>query len=312
MADPSESSYPFSTSPILSEEEWARLERMRGTVDAVLFPSGLPTDGALKVTANGTSTVTIAAGEAIVGGFKYRNSTAITRSVPSNATGSTARVDHVVIEMSQSANSGTVRYITGGSSVPALTQSVSGVWQMRLAQVTVRAGASGAQLVDTLDRRVGMGPQPLMAPDDVTPAVAVTGQLLVRPDAIYIRSVNGWVQMYPQPRPVWTAVLAAGQGGTTGTFAGGFTNRGGGYFNCAYTLVDNRVTLRGWFKATQTKGAGSTLFILPGGYRPSQQQSYFCVNAGRVDVAEDGRIIVAEAMATNDTASIDHISFYIG
>jgi hypothetical protein len=302
VADPSESSQPFSTSSTASEEDWARLMRALGVHDAIV-PSTWPSPTDLKVSANGSSIVTIEAGECTVGGFYYRNSTAITRSVPSNAGGSIARNDMVCVEVDQAANEATVKYVVGGSSSPVPVQNIAGKWQFRLAQVQVRSGATSALAADLVDRRVFRSPGVLLAADGAV-VTSEPGMLLLTPDGLrYGPSAGGLAWLDPQPRESWSAL----------TLAGGITNRGGDYFNCAYTKTrDGTVRLRGWYRATTSKGAGAVLGQLPAGYRPSQQQSFMTVGptgATRVDVSFNGQLLISPAMATNDTGSLDGISF---
>jgi hypothetical protein len=310
MAQASESSAPFSTSSTATEEAWARLARTWGVRDGV-WPSTSSFDPPdLKVTASGGTTVTVAAGEATVGGFYYRNSTAFTLAVPTNSSGSTQRTDAVILEANQTTNEVFARYVTGGASAPAVTQSVSSVWQMRLAEVRVAAGGSVATSGDTLDRRVFVGSPTITVPTGYVPPVTL-GQLMSRPDGLYVGTTTGWAKLYPVDAPVWTRVDDAGTGSFS-SFAGGYANRGGAYFDCAYTKVAHLVTFRGWFKATTSKPAGSTLFILPAGYLPSQQVSIPAINAGRIDIAPTGAVLVTDAMNTNDVAGLDGISFYTG
>lgn len=308
MADASESSAPFSTSSTATEETWARLARVWGVRDGV-WPSTSSFDPPdLKVSASGGTTVSIAAGEATVGGFYYRNSLPITRNVPSNSGGATQRTDLVVIEANQTTNEATVRYLPGAASAPALTQSITGAWQMPLAEIRVPAGGTVATSANTFDRRTFTGAPTIRAPAGYVPPV-VLGGTLQRPDGLFVGTTTGWTQIWPVPAPTWTAVQAAGSA-TFSSFAGGWTNRGGGYFDCAYTKIENQVYFRGWFKATASKAAGSTLFILPTGYRPLLQVSLPAINAGRIDVAATGEVLVTDAMSTNDVAGLDGLRFF--
>ncbi len=139
MANPGESSFPFATSMLATEEQWARFNRALGHQEGVVN-STLDHDAPdLQVTPGTAGTVTISAGEAAINGFYYRASQAITLSIPSNASGATARNDTVVLEANQATNEVTPKYLTGGSAAPALTRVINGVWQMPIAAVQVPA-----------------------------------------------------------------------------------------------------------------------------------------------------------------------------
>ncbi len=142
--------YPFSDSPVATELQWSRMARIFAG-DGVALTN--PLDAALKVTANGTSTISVAAGEAIVNGFKYRNDTTKSLSVPTNFGNASPRVDRVVLRCSQTANSVIATYRTGGSLAPALATDRNDVFDIPLAQVTVAAGATVAQNSAVIDQR---------------------------------------------------------------------------------------------------------------------------------------------------------------
>lgn len=134
-----QSSFPFGSSQIATEDQWSSMFRM-AQVDGVLATSETGTE--LKVTASNASTVSVAAGEAWVQGTYYSNSAALNVSVPTNSGGGSARNDLIVLRRDPSADATTVQYKTGGTSFPPLTQTVNGTWEIPLARVTVAAGAS--------------------------------------------------------------------------------------------------------------------------------------------------------------------------
>ncbi len=150
-----EESYPFQNSPVATEAQWARMARMFCS-DGVFMAS--PSDQALKVTANGTSSITVQAGEAQVNGFHYRNDTPLTRSVPTNFGGASPRVDMVVLRCSQTSNGVTVVYRTGGTSAPALAGDRNDIFDLPLAQVTIAAGSATAASGAVVDRRYSPAP----------------------------------------------------------------------------------------------------------------------------------------------------------
>lgn len=304
MADPSESSQPFSSSSTASEEDWARLMRAIGVHDAVV-PNTWPNPTGLKVSANGSSSITIEAGEATVGGFYYRNSTAITRAVPTNAGGSITRNDMICVEADQVSNEATVKYVTGGSSSPTPVQNIAGKWQFRLAKVAIRAGATGALAADVDDWRVFRSPGVLLAADGAVVA-AEPGMVLITSSGLRYGTAAGVLtSLDPVPHESWASA----------TILVSYANRGGGYFNVAYTkLHDGTVRVRGWFKAVVSKNGG-TIFTLPAGFRPAQQQSFACPSSAdvggvsRVDVFSNGAVVTTQNMIANDVGSLDGISF---
>lgn len=134
-----QSSFPFGSSSISTEDQWSSYMRM-AQVDGVFATSETGTD--LKVTASNASTVSLAAGEAWIQGTYYANSAALNVSVPTNSGGGSARNDLIVLRRDPSADATTVQYRTGGTSFPTLTQTLNGTWEIPLARVTVAAGAS--------------------------------------------------------------------------------------------------------------------------------------------------------------------------
>ncbi|WP_371538365.1 hypothetical protein OG210_21835 [Streptomyces sp. NBC_00466] len=135
----SQSSFPFGSSQIATEDQWSSMFRMT-QVDGVFASSENDTD--LKVSASNASTVTLAAGEAWIQGTYYANSASLNVSVPTNSGGSSTRNDLIVLRRDPSGDTTTVQYKTGGTSFPSLTQTLNGTWEIPLARVTVAAGAS--------------------------------------------------------------------------------------------------------------------------------------------------------------------------
>ncbi|MFI5974812.1 hypothetical protein [Streptomyces sp. NPDC051452] len=134
-----QSSFPFGSSQITTEDQWSSYFRMF-QVDGVFETS--ESGSGLKVTASNASTVSVAAGEAVIQGTYYGNSAALNVNVPTNSGGTSTRNDLIVLRRDPSADSTTVQYKTGGTSFPSLTQTLNGTWEIPLARITVAAGAS--------------------------------------------------------------------------------------------------------------------------------------------------------------------------
>ncbi|MEV4041416.1 hypothetical protein [Streptomyces sp. NPDC049744] len=144
-----EFSAPFTGSPITTQLQWSRMVR-RSILDGVHADDSSST--ALKVTASGTTTVTVAPGPATINGFFYNLDAAKNLDVVANA-GGAARIDYVVLRADQAAKKVTAEYKTGGTTAPTLTQDEEGVWEIPLAQCTVGAGSSVVTAANVLDKR---------------------------------------------------------------------------------------------------------------------------------------------------------------
>ncbi len=97
--------------------------------------------GQLLVTAPGGMFVTVAAGEAMVEGFHYKNTAPIALAIANNSSGS-QRIDRVVLRLNRTGNSLAVAILQGtpGGGVPALTQLAGGTYELLLADITVNTG----------------------------------------------------------------------------------------------------------------------------------------------------------------------------
>ncbi|CAM5396008.1 hypothetical protein STENM36S_06404 [Streptomyces tendae] len=144
-----EFSAPFTGSPITTQLQWSRMVR-RGILDGVHADDSSST--ALKVTASGTTTVTVAPGPATVNGFHYNLDAPKNLDVVANA-GGAARIDYVVLRADQAAKKVTAEYKTGGTTAPTLTQDEEGVWEIPIAQCTVGAGSSVVTAANVIDKR---------------------------------------------------------------------------------------------------------------------------------------------------------------
>jgi hypothetical protein len=219
-----QSSFPFGSSSISTEDQWSSYLRM-AQVDGVFATSETGTD--LKVTASNASTVSVAAGEAWIQGTYYANSAALNVSVPTNSGGGSARNDLIVLRRDPSADATTVQYRTGGTSFPTLTQTLNGTWEIPLARVTVAAGASVVPPSGVTDVRWFTG-RPVVFGSATYPRPATRGQLRVDNGTdLYLGDGTTWNPLgTAEPlaaktyTPVWTA------GATTINWGAGSQNIG--------------------------------------------------------------------------------------
>jgi hypothetical protein len=217
-------SFPFSSSPLSTEAQYALTASRWGN-------DGVHTDDltstALKVTANGTSSVSIAAGSGFVNGATVINDGPYSLPVVSNSGGTSARKDLVVLRYDASADAITPVYKTGAASAPALTNSPeTGVVEIPLAECTVAAGASVVVSSAVVDRRWGVGrPVAYGMPGARRPSRR--GQVLVEGNDLYLGDGTAWnyvgtagPQSWSTYTPVWSA------GSTTVNWGSGSQNTG--------------------------------------------------------------------------------------
>lgn len=201
-----EFSAPFTGSPIATQAQWSRMASRWG-VDGVHAPD--PTWTTLKVTASGTTTVAVAAGNAFVNGFYYSSDSNKNLTVPPNA-GGAARIDLVVLRADMTAGEVTSEYKTGGLSAPTLTQDDLGTWEIPLAQCTVAAGSSVVTAANVADRRYLTGRPVLPGIPGARPP-ATKNQLLLEDGKLYAGDGAAWRWMATQGvddatyTPVWTS-----------------------------------------------------------------------------------------------------------
>jgi hypothetical protein len=219
-----EFSGPFTSSSIATEYQWSRLARAWG-LDGVLADDVAGTD--LKVTGSGTSTVTVAAGEAFVNGFYYSlTGGSLAVNVTSNATGGTARVDRVVLRLDPTADAIHPVYKTGGTSAPALTQDPAGIWEVPLAQCTIAAGASVVTGVNVVDQRWLTG-KPVVQGIAGQRRPSRKGLLLVEGNDIYMGDGSAWNYVGTAGDPAWQAYTPVwDSSGTTINWGAGAVNLG--------------------------------------------------------------------------------------
>lgn len=115
----------------------------------------------LKVTAPGTGmTISLAAGQALVRGHYYYNTTALTLSV-TTAHATLPRIDAVVLTLDPTANTITASVVAGTANAspvaPTLTQTDSGTYQLLLATIAVAAATSTISTGNITDQRSFLG-----------------------------------------------------------------------------------------------------------------------------------------------------------
>lgn len=132
-----ETSYPFEDVDVSETQfgQWA------GTLAGSSGVKGVPGDSNLLVSGDNSGLqVRVAAGQAIVRGHFYDNSTQATVTIAS--AGTNTRIDAIVLELDLTLNSIKLKAVQGtavSSSpvAPTLTQTTTGVFQLLLAYVTI-------------------------------------------------------------------------------------------------------------------------------------------------------------------------------
>ncbi|WJN63278.1 minor tail protein [Streptomyces phage phiScoe54] len=148
-----QTSYPFDAQTV-SESQYSQYFRELQDSGVV----GSAGDTTLKVTSAGTNmTLSVSIGQAIVRGHFYNNDAVA--SVTIAAADSSARTDRVVLRLDPAANSIVLAVVKGtaGGSVPALTQTDTGIYEMVLANVTVGASVTSISAASVTDQRRFVG-----------------------------------------------------------------------------------------------------------------------------------------------------------
>jgi hypothetical protein len=285
-------SFPYTGASAATELDWSKLVRSLGMCDGVFAddPAGLE----LKATANGTSTISVAAGSANVNGFFYESDAAVALSVPANG-GGTARIDRIVLRSSQTANATTLTYVTGGTSAPALLADRTDVYDLPIAQVTVAAGSSVVPSGNVADQRWFYG-KPVASSLTAARRNPTRNQLIVEgtgaAPSILIGTGSAWTQLWPPPAPTWISL----------PLASGWANYGAAWQSARYCkMVDGLVIVQGLVKITSNRPASNIIATLPAGYRPSAQHIFTVDHTDtsvhqRVDVRSDGALITYDAL----------------
>jgi hypothetical protein len=173
--------------------------------DAVILDrsNATPANAPLYVSAPGTGTViSVSAGQAVVQGSWYQNTTTKTFDLAALGTQPTtgqSRTDRVILRYNPTATPAssriTMQLLTGtpattGSQVaPNLTQNVSGTWEIELARVTRVAASNVAQAAITNNQ-----PHPVVGVrSPIAPGNPVVGQQWVQADgSTWIWSGTAW------------------------------------------------------------------------------------------------------------------------
>lgn len=229
-----QSSFPFGSSSIATEDQWSAMFRM-AQVDGVFTTDSSGTN--LRVSGSNASTVAVAAGEAWVQGTYYSNSVSLNVSVPTNSGGAAARKDLVVLRRDPSADTITVVYRSGGTNFPTPTQTLNGTWEIPLAQVTVAAGASVVAPAGVVDQRWFLG-RPVALSNSTSRPHATKGQLIVEGKSVYLGNGVSFDLLGTAGQDTgWKALpLVSGYATQSAT--------------CAYRVKDGIGYLRGNFKKT--------------------------------------------------------------
>ncbi|MFE4651524.1 hypothetical protein [Streptomyces sp. NPDC056707] len=293
-------SYPFSSSPLSTEAQYALTASRWGN-------DGVHTDDlsstALKVTANGTSSVSIAAGSGFVNGATVENDAVYSLSVVSNSGGSSARKDLVVLRYDASADSIIPVYKTGGTTAPSLTNSPStGVVEIPLAECTVAAGASVVGSTAVVDRRWGVG-RPVSYGTATSRPPSRKGHVRVEGNDIVLGDGTNWLYLGTAGDPAWTAY-------TPGVTAGSTTvNFGSGAVKGFYKIVGKTCHLDIQVVPTANPAAlpDPLMFTLPVAAR-GLRRSHFTAHMESVN-GEGGRNGVAFIMPTISVVKISRVRF---
>lgn len=142
--------------------------------------------------------VKVPAGFAMVRGHYYSN-TAIETLTIAAAHATLARIDSVVLELDPSANTILLTVLTGTAAstpaAPSLTQTDTGVYQIRLANVAVAAAATTITSGNVTDTRTFIGPAPLTSVSSAIITTAVSDKsanysIIASDKNTYIRSTG--------------------------------------------------------------------------------------------------------------------------
>ncbi|MFJ2814349.1 tail fiber domain-containing protein [Streptomyces sp. NPDC087294] len=137
-------SYPFDSQAVTETQFSQMFREFQDSGVVTSYSSG----SAFGVSAGSGMQVSVAGGLAFVRGFMVQSTATENLTLP--ASGTTARVDRIVLRLDPSTNSIVLAVLQGtaGSSTPtALTQTDTGIYEMELAQVAV--GANVASITST-------------------------------------------------------------------------------------------------------------------------------------------------------------------
>jgi hypothetical protein len=300
MADPSETFGPNEAADVPTEDVYARWARSFGITDGVVNTTNSYDPADLRVSANGSTNVTIQAGEANVGGLWYRNSLAVTRPIPANA-GTTPRIDAVVLRMDNALNEVSVKYVKGTSVLPPMVRTFGLTWDLRLATVTVPSGATTVAPAGVTDRRQFLVPG-LIGMGTGTPFPdGIPGQLMARPGGriLQCQEDGSWLNLLPLPDPVWTRFQYPSEGEIRDYVDGA----GSGYYRGAWAkFADGTIRLRGLVESA----AGTLAY---GAIGTGNTMKRITIH-GDDNPDESGKIRIADGLASGGWLSLDGIAFW--
>jgi hypothetical protein len=261
----------FADSPLDAAEDLARLFRQFAPPGVVTAGAGVgpPTDVGqrLDVTANGTGLLTIGTGYCLVGGYWYRITAPITRSIQPNTSGQPRR-DLVVVRADPQADQVTVVIIPGSpgsGTAPAPTREGSGVWDVVLAVVTVAGGSSVVMPgdVDTRPREYAASSGAVPCLSSHRPPAPHDGMLIYETDTgrVLVRIGDTWRVVSETDYPTdWQPI----------TLRTGYTTPGHGRSPSWRFLSPGRVELRGTISRTNGAALPSNDYYarMPAAARP--------------------------------------------
>lgn len=163
--------------------------------------AGVPGDSTLKVATSASGlVVTVTAGFALVRGFAYSNDATVTLTLN---TATQNRYDRIVLRLDPSANTIVLAVVTGTGAVsptlPALTQTDTGIYEMELANIYIPAGAVLSTSGTLTDTRTFLGEQTGKWSVAGRPTAPMIGRLGYNTDlaALEVWSGTAWVSPIP-------------------------------------------------------------------------------------------------------------------
>ncbi|QEQ94057.1 minor tail protein [Streptomyces phage Saftant] len=182
-----QTSYPFDAQTV-SESQYSQYFRELQDSGVV----GSANDTTLKVTSAGTSmNLSVSIGQAVVRGHFYNNDAVATVTIA--AADTAARTDRVVLRLDPAANSIVLAVVKGaaGGSVPTLTQTDTGIYEMVLANVTVGASVTSISAASVVDQRRFVGSRIGAWSTALRPTSPRTGKLGFNTDTLVWEFWNG-------------------------------------------------------------------------------------------------------------------------
>jgi hypothetical protein len=203
-----QSSFPFENADT-NETQYSRLLRHIASHGRAGV-NGVPGDNNLKVSAGTGMTVSVSSGQALVRGHYYVSTAAEVLTIA--ASGAQPRIDSIILRLDPSANSIILAVLQGTPgatpSAPALTQNDTTIFEVRLANVLVAAGASNIDNGAITDLRQFIA-NVWTTSARPTPVLGLTGY---NTTTSKLESYNGTAWVEQTPNALDASVI------TTGTF----------------------------------------------------------------------------------------------